>query len=747
MRKGLSFILWFASTVLAAFLITQPLGNSVQVVLSVLVIAVLAVITILKLDGVWRHIFLALGTVVVLRYAYWRTTSTLPPIDDLYSFIPGIILYVSEMYCIVMLGISLFVVSDPLEREPARQLSDEEAPTVDVFVPSYNESRDILALTLASAKAMHYPKDKLNVFLLDDGGTEQKRNSPDPVVSEEAHRRAEILKDLCADLGVTYMTRAENVHAKAGNLNSGLMRTHGELVVVFDADHAPERNFLRETVGYFPEDEKLFLVQTPHFFSNPDPIERNLGTFKHMPSENEMFYGKVQKGLDRWNASFFCGSAAVLRREALEEVGGFSGITITEDCETALELHSRGWNSVYVDKPLISGLQPETFASFIGQRSRWCRGMIQILLLKNPLLKAGLSFPQRICYLSSALFWFFPFMRAIFFFAPLLFIIFNMKIFIASSEDFVAHTVTYLIVGEMIRNYLYGSVRWPWISELYEYVQSVYLVRAIISVILQPRRPTFNVTAKGQVTKGDHLSELALPYFAIFALLGVTLFVAAYRYTTEPEISGLLLIVGGWNWFNLIVAGAALGVVTEKRSDVSGIDLPTNANVELMFGETIVSGSISQASSSGATLVLKQAPAISLRKGDYGRLSLLSPPPGLIVPTMPVTIGAQTGLDNGSISLKFDPDPHHYPIIAELILRDLTQVRSLRTMRQKRRSLIGSSLAFIRWAVTCPFTALGLAMTSGSADATMKQQKITQAPASGNAPHAAASINAKGGVL
>ena len=82
-----------------------------------------------------------------------------------------------------------------------------------------------------------------------------------------------------------------------------------------------------------------------------------------MPSENEMFYAITQRGLDKWNGSFFCGSAALLRRAALAESGGFSGITITEDCETAFELHARGWTSLYVDKPLIAGLQPETFAS------------------------------------------------------------------------------------------------------------------------------------------------------------------------------------------------------------------------------------------------------------------------------------------------------------------------------------------------------------------------------------------------
>ena len=163
-------------------------------------------------------------------------------------------------------------------------------------------------------------------------------------------------------------------------------------------------------------------MQTPHFFLNPDPIEKNLSTFQHMPSENEMFYSMIQKGLDKWNAAFFCGSAAVLRRTALAETGGFSGISITEDCETALELHSRGWNSRYVDIPLIAGLQPENFVSFIGQRSRWCSGMVQILMLKNPLLKkaSGPSSASPTC--RASLFWMFPLPRLTFTFAPLLYI-------------------------------------------------------------------------------------------------------------------------------------------------------------------------------------------------------------------------------------------------------------------------------------------------------------------------------------
>ena len=186
----LIFAIWIVTAALELFLVTQPVGITGQLALSITVIFALTVIWLLKVDGVWRHIFLALASLVVLRYAYWRTTSTLPPVADLTSFIPGVILYIAEMYCIVMLAISLFVVSDPKRRGPPPAFDEKDAPTVDVFVPSYNESREILALTLSAAKAMEYPADKLNIYLLDDGATDEKLGSADPEIARAAKKFA-----------------------------------------------------------------------------------------------------------------------------------------------------------------------------------------------------------------------------------------------------------------------------------------------------------------------------------------------------------------------------------------------------------------------------------------------------------------------------------------------------------------------------------------------------------------------------
>ncbi|OLP61220.1 cellulose synthase catalytic subunit (UDP-forming) [Xaviernesmea oryzae] len=700
-----------SSIAIFAFVL-QPVGADVQLVVAGLTIAFLFLITRFDRKGPMRYVALATASIIVLRYAYWRTTSTLPPIDDFMSFVPGIVLYLAEMFCMVMFFISVFVVSDPIERKTPALPADEDLPTIDVFVPSYNESAEILSLTLSAAAAMDYPRDKFKVYLLDDGGTEQKRNSTDLEIAEGAIKRGEELKALCADLGVHYLTRALNNHAKAGNLNAGLERTSGDLIAVFDADHAPERAFLRETVGFFGQDPDLFLVQTPHFFANPDPIERNLGTHATMPGENEMFYTMIQKGLDRWNASFFCGSAAVLRREALEEVGGFSGITITEDCETALELHSRGWNSVYVDKPLITGLQPETFTSFIGQRSRWCRGMIQILLLKNPIFKQGLTLAQRISYLSSCFFWMFPFVRATFLVAPLLFILFNLKIFNASAEDFLAYTVTYLAASEILRNYLYGRMRWPWISELYEYVQSVFLVRAIVSVLLNPRKPTFNVTDKGVLLTQRQLSNLAWPFFAIFAGLGLVLAVAIYRYQTEPALGDLILITGAWNILNLVIAGAALGIVTEQPSDVDGISLPLARKAELEVSGQMVPVTIRQMSSNRALIELGKGTATALRSGDYARLVLIDPPADVIIPSIPAFVGKPVNHDQRSYTIELEPEPQHFAAISTLMLSDLDVARAIRSGRQHRRNYVVALFTLMRWAITSPFAAISAGLSS-----------------------------------
>ncbi|GJD32401.1 hypothetical protein PMNALOAF_3670 [Methylobacterium adhaesivum] len=704
---GLIWIAWAVSAALALGFLVQPVGTTAQLALSGMAGAGMVGLWLCcPKHGLPRTAFLALGSLVVVRYVYWRLSGTLPGLDDPVSFGLGLVLASAELYCVLILSLSLIINADPLARAPAPVPPEAELPAVDVLVPSYNEGSDILAVTLAAALNLDYPADKLTVWLLDDGGTDEKCAEADPAKAGAARARRAELQALCRDLGARYLTRARNANAKAGNLNNGLTASRAEIVLVLDADHAPFRSFLRETVGLFAGDPKLFLVQTPHVFLNPDPVERNLRTFAHMPSENEMFYAITQRGLDKWNGSFFCGSAALLRRAALEEVGGFSGITITEDCETALELHARGWTSAFVDKPLIAGLQPETFAAFIGQRARWCQGMFQILLLKNPLTKAGLQPIQRLAYLSSMAYWFFPLPRLIFMLAPLLHIFFDVKIFVSSIDEVLAFTATYVVANLMIQNYLYGRVRWPWISELYEYVQGVYLARSIVAVLISPRKPRFNVTAKGTVLETDQLSPLAWPFFAIFGALAAGCATAAWRYLYEPGVTSLMLVVGLWCLFNLVIAGVALGVVAERRLSERCPSLPVARFGRVSMGSLYFAVAVERVSSEGCTLRRFDGTPWPDDGGDRATLTLTPLPDGRVFAPFAIRACAEARGDTGRVVFAA-MTPATYRALADLMYGDAAPLRAFLAGRHRHKSLLAGSLRFLAWGVTEPVRAFG----------------------------------------
>ena len=701
MYKSLIVQGWLLVSALMLVVLTLPVSLQVHLVTSVVLISAMMVIKLLRLEGNWRLLLLTFGTAIVLRYAYWRTTSTLPPLDQWSDFIPGVMLYIAEMYCIVMLFLSLFVVVNPMPPRPSVKLrKDEPVPTVDVFVPTYNEDYALLAATLAAAKGMDYPADRFTVWLLDDGGTVAKRNSSDPDSAAAAQERYDQLSALCEELGCRYLTRDVNEHAKAGNLNNGLFHSTGQLIAVFDADHAPARDFLQETVPYFGRDNRLFLVQTPHFFLNPDPLERNLRTFETMPSENEMFYGVIQRGLDRWNAAFFCGSAALLNREALMSGNGFSGRSITEDCETAIDLHGKGWNSIYVDKPLIAGLQPATFASFIGQRTRWAQGMMQIMLFSFPLFKRGLGVGQRLAYMSSVMFWLFPIPRMIFLFAPFCYLFLNLEIFTASGGEFGAYTMTYVVVNLVMQNSLFGRWRWPWISELYEYIQSVHLLTALFSVIRNPNAPTFKVTAKDENIDTSRLSELARPFYLIFLLLIIAVGMTVYKVYTEPYRAEITLVVGGWNIFNLILAGCALGVVSERRETRSSRRIAVERRCEVRGADgNWIKAVISDVSSGGLALRMPEGAA------GLGRSSptavRFAPLSGIEINELQLFVQSTSSAGKGvTLGCRFMPErAGDYRLIADLLYANSSVWQERQRSRQVNIGIIRGTLQFLAIAV------------------------------------------------
>lgn len=510
----------------------------------------------------FRIFFLLIAAFISLRYWSWRTTDTLFYLG-FFDFIAVMLLYWAETYSIIVHLLGMFVNIQPLKRSPVPLPDNTDTlPTVDIFLPTYTEPEDIVHLTTVACTQIDYPKDKINIYILDDGGTLAKRNNPK--TSESAWERYRNLKKLAQELGVHYISREKNEHAKAGNVNNALKYSSGDLILMLDCDHVPAGDILQKTVGLFLRDKKLFLVQTPHFFINPSPVEKNLGTFD-APTENEMFYSSIQLGLDFWNSSFFCGSAAILRRKYVEEVGGIVGETITEDAETALALHSKGYNSAYISHPMVCGLSPETFDDFILQRSRWSQGMTQIFILKNPIFLKGLSIYQRICYTNSCIFWFFGLSRIVFYLAPLAFLFFNLRIYNASAEQILVYTAPHVVATIVVTDFLYGMVRWSFFSELYESIQSIFILPAVISAVINPRSPTFKVTPKGQKLDKNYLSSLAGPFYIFLVLILIGFPIAAIKWIDYPAYRYVIGVCTLWSLYNLFLILACLGVVRERR--------------------------------------------------------------------------------------------------------------------------------------------------------------------------------------
>lgn len=421
--NGRYSVVWLMglALILAIPLIVTPLPLGQQALLAAFLIALGWLLVKLEVrqsnpkTSEQLHLLLVwISIVVTLRYLYYRTFNTLN-LDGWVNGTFSLLLYAAELYAIGTLVLAYFQTLKLRDRQSVSmaQVPVDQWPQVDIYIPTYNEDVEIVRKTALAALAITYPAGKKEVYVLDDG-----RKFPE---------RREKLWQMCQEVGCELMVRDNNDHAKAGNINSALPRTPGDLVLILDCDHIPTRNILQETVGFFLN-PKVSLVQTPHWFYNPDPFERNLLTQGKVPVGNELFYKVLQKGNDFWNASFFCGSAAIVRKKHLLEVGGIAVETVTEDCHTSLRLHIKGYETVYYDKIMVAGLAPEKFSSYVGQQVRWARGMAQILRLEWPMFNRHLTLPQRICYTSATTHFFFGFPRLMYAIAPIAFLIFGVNL-------------------------------------------------------------------------------------------------------------------------------------------------------------------------------------------------------------------------------------------------------------------------------------------------------------------------------
>ncbi|MDJ0650227.1 MAG: glycosyltransferase [Xenococcaceae cyanobacterium MO_188.B19] len=528
-----------------------------------------------------RNIVVTILLILLVRYLLWRSLSTLNlanPIDGTFS----VLLLLMELLAVSGGLLQLFLMFTTKDRSQetehySRKVQQEiYKPTVDILIPTYNEPDFILKRTIIGCQAIDYTHKK--IYLLDD-------------------TRRPHIKKLAQDLGCNYLTRPDNFYAKAGNLNHALTKTNGELIVVFDADFVPTKNFLQRTVGFF-ENNKVGLVQTPQSFYNPDPIAKNLGLEKILTSEEEVFYRQIQPIKDGVGSVVCAGTSFVARRKALQEIGYFVTESVSEDYFTGINISAQGYEIVYLDEKLSAGLAAEDISAHLTQRLRWARGTLQAFFIKsNPLTIPGLTLWQRLGHLEGLLNWFNSIPRIFFLLLPLFYVFFGIKVIDFNLKELAYFFLPYYVSQLTVFNWLTLRSRSAILSELYSLIQCFPLAITVIKVMINPFAKGFKVTPKG-ITRNQYSYnwQLGFPLIIIF-IVTIIGFGFSLLQTLETKSVNLGLC---WSGYNIIMLSVAL---------LTLLDVPQSAPYQwFSFKTRVVVNSCNQIYS-GVTLQLSETGA------------------------------------------------------------------------------------------------------------------------------------------
>jgi cellulose synthase (UDP-forming) len=460
-------------------------------------------------------------------------------------------------------------------------------PTVDVFIPTYDEPLDVLERTIVGALALDYPRHKLKIYVLDD-------------------KRREWLREYCEEKGAIHVTRPDNLHAKAGNMNHGLKVSRGDFVAVFDADFVPYRQFLRRTLPFFA-DPAIGIVQTPQHFFNKDPVQWNLDIERVWPDEQRLFFDEMAASRDAWDVSFCCGSCSIMRRQALEAIGGIPTESVTEDLLTTLAMLNKGYKTRYLNERLSMGLAAENLRGYFIQRSRWCRGGIQTLFLHNgPIRGPGLSLFQRIMFIPLS--WLIQyFVRFSVLTVPPIFLWTGVApLYYTSTLDIVYYQLPVLLAYAWFMRWITPTRYLPLLSTAVGAFSTFRLLPTVIATLIKPFGTPFKVTPKGSGAGQNEFDAYTFTWCA--SLVAVTAIGVIINIVPEwsPIVKGEFSTVAMyWAAANIAVLAIAALICFEKpRPPVDSFSVGEPARIK--FDRRILPGRLLSLSLESGVVELRQ---------------------------------------------------------------------------------------------------------------------------------------------
>ncbi len=464
--------------------------------------------------------FLTLVFRLSINWAFW--------------FVP--VMFFAEIYRIFFFSISLYC---GRSLQYAHFRPQVKTATVDVLIPTLNESRAIVEATTRGA--LHI-RGVNKVFVLDDG------NRPE-------------IRQMAEYLGAEYGTRRSSLHAKAGNMNFGLSMSTSEFFISLDADHIPNPEFIERTVGYF-DDQELAFIQTPQSFYNTNSIQHRYVKEYPLWNEQTMFYESIQPAKNAFNAAFFCGSSAILRRKAIDSVGGFATGTATEDIHTSIRIHSKGWKSLFVNERLAFGLAAEDLKEYHKQRVRWGAGSLGLLFRSkdSPFIIKNLSFMQRLGYINSTLAYIQGQFKLFYYLLPILIIFSPIKQISIAFIPYLLLYIPYLVASFWITKVYSRNTYQPVFTEQYNIANIFANIQAMKGIWkVQKKFPVAIKIKHAKENSPVFYTLVGIGAFMVIAeLQGISIFLIRMHANVNELLQSSLAIGLFWNAFNIAIFAAFL---------------------------------------------------------------------------------------------------------------------------------------------------------------------------------------------
>ncbi|MCP3459937.1 glycosyltransferase [Bradyrhizobium sp. CCGUVB23] len=572
--------------------------------------AFMAMVPLLRRDNTLaRSLLTGVSFVLLLRYFYWRVTKTLPPPGLTADFFFGYPFMLAEAASLVAVALSLLFLSRTTRRttEVDGRATDPKAPLIDVFICTYNEERSILERTIIGATGMEY--GNYRVWVLDDG-------------------RRLWLRHLASELGCHYLTRPDNRHAKAGNINHALKYVGGlperpDFIAVLDADFVPRPDFLARTISLM-DDASVGVVQTPQHFINPDPIQTNLAASDVWPDEQRFFFDILMPAKDAWGVAFCCGTSSLIRYSGLMQIGGFPTDSVTEDYLVTLRLKERGLKTVYLNERLTIGLAPEGLKEYITQRGRWCLGFMQIVRGRSSPLSQTSKLPliDRLSLVDAFMSWTTVYFAKMFgLVVPWLFLLFGIKAVQADLAELLHFFLPFYVWHGLTMAWLSHGRSLAMMTDVSQLVAAPAVLKAVTTGLLRPKGHKFKVTAKG----GDRDKKFV--EWPLLRLYGTALLItlAAIAYAFILHLRGESIAYGGlalaWSLYNAFILTVVCFVCIEQPRKRKAERFVRNEAILLRQGGKSHLVRLADISITGARLIDPDPPAIgsAIECQIYGR--------------------------------------------------------------------------------------------------------------------------------